>query len=358
MFVFDESKACKNCLLPEPFAHLNADQICDECVNYRSPALKGMESLKKELERTKGKYDCIVGISGGRDSTYALYVVKRQLNLNPLAFNHNNEFIHEQAISNMKTVCKNLGVDFVSIVSKRNICHKIVADQLRMASQFGPAVLEAHLCGPCNIGVFLAGLKLAVQEKIPIAILGNSEEELLPDYLKKDKRVPLKKKIVNRRSPYFFRSHYYRLLQKLEFSAPLRKIASAGFKPGNEHPQLQKAGGLKIISIFDYIRWDRRQITSIIQNELGWNKPDHLASSWRFDCRLIPLVNYLWVKACGYPKAFLGHVQMIRSGTMTKKEALEQLVGTDWGEFTREMEEFLLNDLQISQKHIDIIKSY
>lgn len=48
----------------------------------------------------------MVAISGGgRDSVYALYMVKARLGLNPLAFNYDNEFVHEQAINNMRQMC-------------------------------------------------------------------------------------------------------------------------------------------------------------------------------------------------------------------------------------------------------------
>ncbi|RLC26146.1 MAG: hypothetical protein DRH21_02945 [Deltaproteobacteria bacterium] len=360
MINFDETKACRKCLLPEPLIRLNEDHVCGECMNYMPPVLKGMAALKEEFEskEKKGDYDCMVGISGGRDSMYALYMAKKLLNLKVLAFNYNNEFVHEQAIANMRDACKNLDVDFISIVSKRNICHKIVADQLRIASSFGPGALCACLCGPCNVGGFLSAKKVALQKKIPIIIFGNSDEERLSDFLKIGKRIPFKQKITNKTAPFFIRAQCNKLLQRMEFSSSFKETMNFCFTSGNENPGSQQISGTKILSVYNYIKWDRRKIVNAIEKELGWRKPENQVSSWRFDCRLIPLVNYLWVKACGYPKAFLGYVQMIRSGTMTKKEALGQLYGTDWGEFTREMEEFLLNDLKIGQKHIDIIKSY
>ena len=358
-FRFDEGSACKQCLLPEPFAHLNREQICRECANYRSPVLKGINALKKEFEAGgKSGYDCMVAISGGRDSMYALYVAKNLLNLRTLAFNYNNEFVHEQAIANMETACRKLGVDFCSVVSKRNICRKIVADQLKIASPFGPEALSVHLCGPCNVGGFLAAKKTALKKRIPVIITGTSQEERLPEYLKAGRPIPFTKKITGRSAPYFFRVQIRQFLQRLEFSTSLKEVFKPCFAPKNDTPGLEAAADIRIVPLYDYIRWDRRKIVRTIEKELGWRKPEGMTSSWRFDCRLKDLINYLWYKRCGYPKVFFGYVQMIRSGTMTKKEALEQLSGTDWGEFTREMEDCLISDLNIGQKHIDIIKAY
>ena len=144
----------------------------------------------------------------------------------------------------------------------------------------------------------------------------------------------------------------------MEFSSSFKETMNFCFTAGNEDPGSQQISGTKILSIYNYIKWDRLKIVNAIEKELGWRKPENRVSSWRFDCRLIPFVNYLWVKACGYPKAFFGYVQMVRSGTMTKKEALEQLSGTDWGEFTCEMEEVLLNELRVEPNYVSMIKSY
>ncbi|MBU4129123.1 hypothetical protein KJ582_03300 [bacterium] len=283
---------------------------------------------------------------------------KKIFNLNVLAYNYNNEFVHQQAITNMEIACKKLGVDFYSVVSQRNICHKILRDQIRYAAKFGPKALGAHLCGPCNVGGFLAAKKVALGNQIPAIILGNSDAEKLPRYLKIGQRIPLKKKLSNGNATYFLRAQINKFRQRLEFNLSINDLINLRFTPKNEDPDSQQIGGVKVLPIYNYIEWDRRKIVETIEKELGWKKPENRVSSWRFDCRLIPLVNYLWVKTCGYPKAFFGYVQMIRSGTMTKKEALEQLSGTDWGEFTREMEDCLISDLNIGQKYINIIKVY
>lgn len=359
-FDFDESKACRNCLLPEPLARLNEEGICHACLSYHRPVLKGIDALKEEIEERRGDgfYDTLAAISGGRDSMYGLYAAKKILRFRVLAFHYNNEFVHEQALANMKSACERLGVDLVSIASKRNLCHKIVADQIRLASQFGPGVLEIHLCGPCNVGGFLAAKRTALQNGIRTILLGNSDEEKVPEYIKIGRPVPARKKILNPAAPFFFRGQLNKFLQRLEFSSSFREIVNFRFSPRNEDPQSLKMGSIKVLPVYNYIQWDRRKIVETIERELGWKKPEDQASSWRFDCRLIELVNYLWFKACGYPKVFFGYVQMIRSGTMTKEEALEQLRAKNWAELSPATEHFLLHELNVEKKYLDRIKSY
>jgi len=358
---FDQSKACTNCLLPEPFARLDGEKVCHVCRKYKPRPLKGIDALKRVIQekRGQGQYDAIMAVSGGRDSMYALYVLKEVLKLNVLAFHYNNEFVHDQAVENMRNAFGELSVDFVSVVSQKRLCRKIVPDLVRVMSQFGPAALETQLCNPCNVGGLLAAKKLALKNGISTVVMGNSDEEKLPDYIKKvmSRRIPLKKKIINKTAPYFFRSQFNKFLHRMEFHTSAKEVLDIHFAPGLEDPASTHHGDLVLIPFYDYVQWDRREIVSTIENKLNWKRPDGQLSSWRFDCRLSGLVNYLWIKACGFPKTFFGHIQMIRSRKMDRKEALEQLTSTDWG-FTPELEDLLVNDIKLEQQYIDMIRSF
>jgi len=357
MFPFDESKACRNCLLPEPFATLNDEGICRSCVEYKPTKLLGLETLKKEIEALPrpGKYDCIVAISGGRDSMYALYVIVKILGLRTLAYNNDNEFMHPQATANMEAACKKLGVDFISCKSKKDYCHKIVADQIRYSVQHGAVALEMHICSACNVTGFLNGRRLMKEHRVPAMVLGNSAEEKLN--FKLGQRVPLKKKLLSNTMPYYLRAQYWKMLSRMELTSEFSDVLRLKFQPKNDEYQDQEVSEGKILGIYDYIKWDRREIVSTIEEHLDWSRPDGAISSWRFDCPLIDLVNYVWVKASGFPKAFFGYTSMVRTGTMTREEALSQLKAKDWGKFTPEMEEVLAKDVRIQQKYIDEIKA-
>jgi hypothetical protein len=69
-------KRCSKCLLPETYPNIsyNGDGVCNYCQNYTPIEYKGETKLEELLDtyrtRTKGeKYDCVVAVSGGRDST-------------------------------------------------------------------------------------------------------------------------------------------------------------------------------------------------------------------------------------------------------------------------------------------------
>jgi len=106
---FDEKGECKYC------------KIHDELENAHplGPALKveldQMITKIKTAGRNK-KYDCIAGVSGGRDSTYTLFVAKK-LGLRPLAVHFDNGWNTDISVRNIKNACERLKFDLYTVVA-------------------------------------------------------------------------------------------------------------------------------------------------------------------------------------------------------------------------------------------------
>ncbi len=112
-------KRCTTCILPESYPNITFDDRgeCNYCKNYTRISYLGSDKLKADLmaaRSKKGKYDCIVPISGGKDSTYVLYQITRIYGLRALAFNYDNGVTHPQAQENVRTIAEKLGVDLVT----------------------------------------------------------------------------------------------------------------------------------------------------------------------------------------------------------------------------------------------------
>ena len=71
------------------------------------------------------KYDCVVGVSGGRDSTFLLYYIKKILNLRPLAVHYDNGFDSDTSVSNILNICQKLNVDLETNVADWQTFKKI-----------------------------------------------------------------------------------------------------------------------------------------------------------------------------------------------------------------------------------------
>lgn len=86
-------RRCSKCLLPEtmPFIAFDADGVCNYCLNYRPrnnpKPVEELFELVRPYRRPEGQ-DCIVPLSGGRDSCYGLHLIVKELGMNPVTFTY------------------------------------------------------------------------------------------------------------------------------------------------------------------------------------------------------------------------------------------------------------------------------
>src|SRR3989338_9135039 len=125
-----EYKMCVRCVVDTtvPGHHFDQDGLCAYCrlhkkLEERYPLNEAGEKIKQGIisaiqrEGKKNKYDCLAGISGGRDSTYPLYLAKKVWGLRPLAVHFNDGFGNPVAGENMRKATQKLGVELITITS-------------------------------------------------------------------------------------------------------------------------------------------------------------------------------------------------------------------------------------------------
>ncbi len=119
---------CRTCVLDTSAKELTFDDagICNYCNSYKPVKLKLEENVRDEKNyftqlktRLKneagGQYDCIVGLSGGVDSSYVALLAKR-LGLNPLLVHFDNSWNSEISVSNIKKIVQKCGFDLYTYV--------------------------------------------------------------------------------------------------------------------------------------------------------------------------------------------------------------------------------------------------
>jgi hypothetical protein len=110
---------CKRCLLTTdiPDLTLNAEGVCNLCeVHDRIEAESAkfdFDGFIAKLHKTKNKYHCLIGISGGFDSSLMLHYAVTVWGLNPLVIHFDNGYNDPRADANMMKMVKKLGVDFI-----------------------------------------------------------------------------------------------------------------------------------------------------------------------------------------------------------------------------------------------------
>ena len=172
------SQHCTACGLPANFPDitLDADGVCSLCLAfdvYRDKAMgyfKTMDALQEiskdaKISRT-GEYDCLMLLSGGKDSTYALYQLV-EMGLKPLVFSLDNGYISDGAKANIRRVVDALGLDLV--FGKTPAMNAIFAESLK---------LHSNVCNGCFKTVYTLSMNLARKKGIKYIVTGLSRGQI------------------------------------------------------------------------------------------------------------------------------------------------------------------------------------
>ena len=170
-------KYCRHCVMPDtkPDLKLDADGICNACRSYENRTVVDWDLRKKELlevlERYRSKnganWDCIVPVSGGKDSTYQV-IRMLQLGMNPLCVTATTCDLSDIGRKNIENI-KRLGVDYVEFSPNKNIRRKLNRIGLSMVGD---------ISWPEHVGIFTIPVRAAVQYRVPLIVWGeNSQNE-------------------------------------------------------------------------------------------------------------------------------------------------------------------------------------
>ncbi len=169
---------CSECGVGDdtPGVHLDADGLCQLCRDFTalSPRIARYFRERGELQaaianharRKRGQYDCLVLLSGGKDSTYALYQVAA-MGFRIYAFTLDNGYISDQAHANIQRVVDDLGIDHE--FASTGHMDEIFRDSLGRYS---------NVCQGCFKTIYTLSIRRADQLGIPVVVTGLSRGQL------------------------------------------------------------------------------------------------------------------------------------------------------------------------------------
>lgn len=173
-----ERNFCLQCGLDgaHPSARLSAEGICRTCLIYREERaaaegyFRSMDELREMVPAIKksarGEHDCLMLLSGGKDSTFALAQLV-DLGLNPLVFTLDNGFISDGAKANIRHIVDHLGLELVTGTTPA--MNEIFADSLKRYS---------NVCEGCFKTIYTLSTKLAVERGISCIVTGLSRGQI------------------------------------------------------------------------------------------------------------------------------------------------------------------------------------
>lgn len=318
-------KRCTCCLLPQtvPFIEFDPAGQCNYCREYRKTGVRGPDELRKVTDhfrrRDKGP-DCLLALSGGRDSSYALHYLKRELGLNPIAFSYDWGMLTDLARRNQARMCGKLGVEHIlvsaDIVGKRSNIRKNVLAWLKKPDL---GMVPLFMAGDKQY--FYFAQKLKKQLGVSCLVMG---ENLLEETNFKTGFSGIKKENTS--------SHSYALSLK-------NRLKMAGYYAGQflSNPAYLNSSLLdtlgaffsyyfvnhEYINLYQYIPWDEAGVETLLKREYNWETAPDTRCTWRIGDGTVAFYNYIYYSLAGFTENDTFRSNQIREGVLTRQKALD-----------------------------------
>lgn len=178
-------KRCSNCLLPDSLPGSSFDEKgeCYWCqIRFPNYTPMGTDKLETILQQNKGKgnsADFLVGVSGGKDSSFVLFQMKKKFGMKVEAFTYVHDGLTDFALQNAKSVCDTLGVKhhIVSLPDHKHL--KTFKAFFTTWLQSNNPLAATMTCVACK-HLHILGTRLAKERKIPMVVWSMCPLELPP----------------------------------------------------------------------------------------------------------------------------------------------------------------------------------
>ncbi|XGB39057.1 MAG: hypothetical protein LVT47_13045 [Cyanobacteria bacterium LVE1205-1] len=177
-------KYCTRCCVPETVEGVNFDElgVCTACRSseekmhidwtVRESALrKILEDAKK---RSGSGYDCILPISGGKDSFFQAHVLTKVYGVKPLAVTFNQNWVSETGFYNLQRCLEVFDLDHLQFTPARGLVNRLAKKSL---------FAMGDTCWHCHAGVGAFPMQVATRFKIPLLIWGSQQQRVPVEHL-------------------------------------------------------------------------------------------------------------------------------------------------------------------------------
>ncbi len=290
---FDEAGLCAYCRL-----HDKLEEQYPLNAKGKAAQAKLIRSIKRSGKNSR--YDCLVGVSGGRDSTYTLYLAKKVWGLNPLAVHFNDGFGNPTAGENMVKAAEKLKVELRTITSDWRESKDLRLAYLRASTP--------DLGTPTDIGIATALYSVASKENVKHIVIGQS--------FRTEGIAPLEWNYLD--------GQYLKTVHRLYGKVPLRpwRPNDPGFNlTFREMFYYSIIKGIKTVPLLYYENYVRDDASAIIAKETDWVYP----GAHYYDDLYQSLMTYVMRKKFNIDRRIYNYSALVRSGQMSRDDALDRL---------------------------------
>lgn len=336
--IMREYQVCSHCIMDtsDPNIVFNDSGQCDYCNNYESTIAPnwhtdatGHDELMQLAEKIKAEgkgrdFDCIIGLSGGLDSSYVAYVAKEMMGLRPLLFHVDAGWNTDQAVGNIEKLVDGLGLELYTEVVNWEEMKDLQVAFLRSG------IPDQDL--PQDASFFSSLYKFARQHNIKHVITGSNysteccrEPEEWGGYLGIDKLL--------------FGDIHRQFGQRPLETFPLTDILV--YKLYH-----QKILGMKVHHPLNLVPFVKKDTEDELERRFGWQRFQHKHHESRFT-RFYE--DYWLPRRFGYHKRRAHFSSLIQTGQMSREAALERIAKPEMDEhFLRQEFEYVAHKLDLS----------
>jgi N-acetyl sugar amidotransferase len=340
-----EYQMCTNCIMDTSDPNITFDEKgwCDYCRNYHSEILPNWHTDERgELELMKiaskikkggeGKdFDCIIGMSGGLDSSYLVYIATRKMGLRPLIFHVDAGWNTQQAVGNIEKLVDGLKLDlYTDVINWEEMKDLQVAF---LKSQIADQDL------PQDYAFFSSLYKFAKKNKIKYVLTGSNfsteccrEPEEWGGYAGIDKT--LVKDIYHRFGARPLKT--FPLVDVLVYKIYYKYIL-----------------GMEVFKPLNFVPYIKEDAEEFLQRSFGWQKFLHKHHESRFT-RFYE--DYWLPKKFGYEKRRAHFSSLILTGQMSREAALDRISRPELDDqFLKQEFEYVANKLGLTIEELQTI---
>lgn len=334
---------CTRCLMDttDPDIIFDGNGHCNHCRRYalklknRPSVVERQNELEKLVSKIKkdGKnkeYDCVIGVSGGVDSTYVAYLVK-QLGLRPLAVHMDNGWNSELAVSNIEKFLKKLGIDLCTVVLDWDEFKDLQLSFLKASTS------DAEI--PTDHAIWAVLNRTAAEIGIRYVILADNwtTELILPPSW----------------TYGVLDWQYIKSVHAMFGKKPLKKFPHLGFF--DQHFFYRFVKKVEVVHLLDYVTFEKQEVMRILEQELDWRPygGKHYESIYtRF------FQGYILPRKFNIDKRKAHLSSLIMANQITRDEALAELQHPPYAGYMLEEDmEYFHKKLELTGDEFDAILS-
>lgn len=314
-------QVCTNCVLDTTDPKILFDErgVCDLCNDYNNTIKQNLDyhRLKIELSKiiekvkkdgNKRDFDCLLGISGGIDSSYMLHLAVKEFGLRPLVFHVDGGWNSEIAVNNIQRMIDKLGLDLYTEVIN---WEEMKAFELAFFKAGVP-----YLDLPQDHAFVATLYNFADKYKIKYILNGGNYSSEFMSY-------PLK---------YYYYGTDLRFIHDIRKKFCDNKMETYPFSSVFRHKvYLKYIRGINVLRPLNYMPYNVEDAKKVLSEEYGW-KP---YPQKHFESRFTKFFESYWLyERFGYDVRRVQFSSLILSGQMTRSEAIEQLKHKPYNEET------------------------